>query len=826
MDKYEFNLKVSQMKKLASDGDYATAMKIADGIDWRRVPNLSLLTLVSEIYEKNGEYGEAREILLLAYDKAPMGRGILYRLTELSLTTGKVQEAEQCFREFQDLAPKDPRLLILRYQILKAKGASSAQLIEPLEQYNAAELDEKWMYELAEAYHKAGRHEDCVNLCDRITLLFGTGAYVDKAMMLKTEGENAPLSDYQRSLIDDRAQHLERLREVQEEYRRQDAAPETAVPADTGEGAAFAQSSVAAAVQKAPEAEETAPAAGAAGRSGAAENAENPGGVQIPEFVLKEPMEAIDDGAAPEIQSEIDAEIQAHLEKIEREREQILSEKRRNAAAQAAVRAMEHSEEAGAVSAEEEEAELSEEEAELPEDEAAFTAAPMEETPAVPAEAEAAASDRTGEETAAAPEQAGEETAAASEQAGEKTAAAPEQAGEEIPAASAESEAAAGSKEEDSAAEVPADDITRVLPRIKTGEKTERKKPAENAAEASAGSPAEKLEDNAAPAEDSLGKTRILPNLQSVRKEPEREAPQPEMQEPEEPERISERPGDSNGFIEGKTAEEGLAAAISRLRAVHAATGIGNSAAKIRAERLNVRGVAASAEKISGKDLIIEEAGDLSDQSIRELLDLIRQDAGVRTILLVDNPLQLSRLANRNAEFTAAFHAEKFTGGAGASAAGGVKAPAPVSAAAPARSSGAAPVRSSAAAAPRKDAGEARAAETGSAPLQKDAGTPGKPAPEQTYAEEELDIDTFAHYASDYARKIDCVITGKSMLALYERIEIMQDDGVKLTRKNAEALIEEVADRAEKPPLLKKLGGIFSPKYDKDGMLILKEEDF
>ena len=97
---------------------------------------------------------------------------------------------------------------------------------------------------------------------------------------------------------------------------------------------------------------------------------------------------------------------------------------------------------------------------------------------------------------------------------------------------------------------------------------------------------------------------------------------------------------------------------------------------------------------------------------------------------------------------------------------------------------------------------------------------------EYAYSEEELEIDAFAHYASDYAKKIDCVITGKSMLALYERIEIMQEDGVRLTRKNAEALIEEAADRAEKPPLLRRIGSVFSHKYDKDGMLILKEDDF
>ena len=128
MDKYEFNIKVEQIKKMVSRGDYETAMKIADTIDWRRVRNVNILSMVATIYEKNEEYQEAKDILLLAFERAPIGKRLLFKLAELAIKEGSFQEAEDYYREFCDLAPDDPRQYILRYLILGAKGAP-AELI-------------------------------------------------------------------------------------------------------------------------------------------------------------------------------------------------------------------------------------------------------------------------------------------------------------------------------------------------------------------------------------------------------------------------------------------------------------------------------------------------------------------------------------------------------------------------------------------------------------------------------------------------------------------------------------------------------------------------
>ena len=183
----------------------------------------------------------------------------------------------------------------------------------------------------------------------------------------------------------------------------------------------------------------------------------------------------------------------------------------------------------------------------------------------------------------------------------------------------------------------------------------------------------------------------------------------------------------------------------------------------------------------------------------------MKTDAGARTILLVDNPLQLKRLSQTYPELARAFGALIPKKNEESKKPESVlhEKPSPM------------------------EAEETKKAEEGKpVSLRSTDGERSYADAEYAYAKEELDLDAFAHYASDYAKKIDCVITGKSMLALYERIEIMQEDGVSLTRKNAEALIEEVADRAEKPGLMRRLSSVFSKKYDSDGMLILKEDDF
>lgn len=217
MDKYEFNIKVEQIKKLVNKGDFETAMKIADTIDWRRVRSTSLLTMISQIYEKNAEYQDAKDILLLAYERAPLGKVLLYKLTDLALRENNIQEAEAYYREFCELSGDDPRQYLLRFLILEAKDAPLEQQINSLERYCQEELDEKWLYHLAELYHQANQADDCVRICDKIMLMFGLGKYVDKAMELKLQ--YAPLTKYQMDLVENREKYEEKLRAVEEEYK-------------------------------------------------------------------------------------------------------------------------------------------------------------------------------------------------------------------------------------------------------------------------------------------------------------------------------------------------------------------------------------------------------------------------------------------------------------------------------------------------------------------------------------------------------------------------------------------------------------------------------
>ena len=216
MDKYEFNIKAEQMRKMAEQGDYKTAMQIADTIDWRRVRNANLLSYVADIYEHNSEYEEAKDILLLAFERAPVGKRFLYKLAEISVQAGDLQDAQEFYHEFCEMSPDDSRQFLLRYLILKAKGASAEQLIAPLEEYTSEEVDEEWLYTLAKLYSEAGCEDACVRTCDKIMLLFGLGQYVDKAMELKLQYRS--LSKEQMDLVENRSKYEEKLRKVSEEF--------------------------------------------------------------------------------------------------------------------------------------------------------------------------------------------------------------------------------------------------------------------------------------------------------------------------------------------------------------------------------------------------------------------------------------------------------------------------------------------------------------------------------------------------------------------------------------------------------------------------------
>ena len=1017
MDKHELNVKVEQMRKQAGLGDYQTAVKIADKIDWRRVSNVSLLTQVSEIYEKVGKYAEAKDILLLAVERTPMGRGLLFKLTQLALKVNSIDEAEECFEEFQRLAPQDTRQKLLRYLILKAKGAQPQQLMPPLEEYVSEELSDEWMYELAELYHRAGMREACLDLCDRITILFGTGEWVQKALRLKAEGEGEPLNEYQQSILQGEIYYqptAPRQNAVREpaplttpyaqqpmmatEYgtqipyqtaaepygmepapalAEQYAAPMTqpqptafAQPAEFTQPAAFAQPEVSydqAPLQYAAPSEERyrnvptfqTPAAASTG---------------IPSWT-----EAAKPQEAP-AQNDIDAEIDAHLRRLEEEKRngvrakaaatpvstETVQEPLRETAAELRESALPSAEE-DARSVEqryrEESARLSRdyvvssgersETSEFPGTEQLMVDRLRyeEESEAAKLRAEARAAETEEairqreaklDETKVLPklpaqerrEQLAREEAALRRIEQDKEAeqikksvieAEKKPEIEEMAKESPEAVSAAATEEKASQTK-PAETVATAEKQPREEAVTAEKQPAETAtAETAAAEKQSQTEAVAAekqPAETAAAEKQSQAEADAAEKQPA-ETAAAEKQSAEEGELVEESaearrevprqpkllrtPGSFNALIEGRTPEEGLQSAVERLKEAQAVTGFKRPAAKVKAERLNVYGVRNSAEKTAGRDLIIEEAGDLSDVSLSELIQLIAADGGMRTVLLIDNPLQLTRLRASHPEVETVFHTAdkredvkayfaaeaKFREAEARLREEAVKtaleakearrkeeeakraeeearraeeearrlaereaaenARKAAEAAAAAAEAKAAAEREEEA---RRKEEEARRAEellnrvaeeiivrepetVPAARAEAEAQRPAQRAVPRAEDRAKLDAerrrakenelltkDAFANYAAAYARNIDCVMTGKSMNALYERIELLQEDGVSLTRKNAEILIEEAADHAERPPLGRRLSGLFSKRYNKDGLLILKEEDF
>ena len=185
LDKEEFRIKLEEINNLVEKKDYKGAMEVVDSIDWRRVKNVRTLCVVGEIYAANKRYEDSREIFLLAYHKAPIGKNILYRLIEISLKMGDIEEAMEYFDEFKEIAPNDNTRYVLKYKIFRAKKASLNEQIAILEEYKEKEFTEKWTYELAKLYYKAGNKEKCLEICDELILWFNEGTYVMKALDLK-----------------------------------------------------------------------------------------------------------------------------------------------------------------------------------------------------------------------------------------------------------------------------------------------------------------------------------------------------------------------------------------------------------------------------------------------------------------------------------------------------------------------------------------------------------------------------------------------------------------------------------------------------------------
>ena len=741
MDKYEFNIKVEQIKKLVGKNDYETAMKIADTIDWRRVRNTNLLSMVAMVYEMNEEYQEAKEILLQAFERAPIGKRLLYKLAELAVKEGNIEEAEAYYKEFGDLASEDPRQQLLRYMILKAKGAPAQQLIHSLESYTSVELDEKWLYELAELYSLAGMAERCVETCDRIMLMFGLGKYVEKAMDLKVQ--YAPLTNYQMDLVENRDKYEARLRAVEQEYGSGKKVSVLSKPEED-----YYQEEV------------------------------EPG--EYSNMVYEESVE--EDYEASMQEAEVQESLAREMSKISYEEPVVQEEP-----AAEHTRVLEDIRRVGRN----------------------ISAIPRPRGNYLPEEEESYLGPVVEEE----------------EEPGEFG-----QGDYEIQsAATVENEEGDSFSQEDN---------------------LEYEEEAYEAYDDAGEDQYSNYYEESAPVYQ--GNEGSDYNFPPMEEQDDLEFEEFYGDEEEEEAQDPEPPVRNHLMIEAKTLETGLQMAVEALKQIHRENGVNNPVAKITGSKLSKRGVLASAEKLSGKDLVIEEAGDLTSEALLELDQLMEQDMSGMIVVLIDNPNQMESLHRDHPRLASKFEC------IGSGEDPSLKKPVPQS-----------PVnhKSALLTAEREERGRARYDEAvnyeESHPYREaskqDYEVDDNPEPNYSssyeynqeddyeeddfyeeseavpsvrarananYSDEEMDIDQFAQYACRYANEIDCNITGKSMLALYERIEIMEEDGIPLNKTNAESLIEEAADRAEKPTIGKRIKGLFSTKYDKDGLLILKEEHF
>lgn len=214
LDKYEYSLKLEEINRLVENDNYEDAARIADTVDWKRVRNVRTLCMVSEIYEANGRLEDSKAVLMRAYRRSQMGRMILYRLTEVAIKMKEFDEAIEYYSEFVDIAPNDNSRYVLKYKIYRGRGSKIQDQIAILEDYKEKEYTEKWAYELANLYYKAGEYEKCVEECDDLVLWFRQGKYVIRALELKRK--LAPLSAEQQMIYDHRNEHVPNKAELVE----------------------------------------------------------------------------------------------------------------------------------------------------------------------------------------------------------------------------------------------------------------------------------------------------------------------------------------------------------------------------------------------------------------------------------------------------------------------------------------------------------------------------------------------------------------------------------------------------------------------------------
>ena len=701
MDKYEFSIKAEQIKKLSSQGDYKTAMQIADTIDWNRVRNANLLSSIADIYEYNGEYEEAKDILLMAFERAPVGKRFLYKLSELSLRSGSIEEAIEFYKEFLDVSPEDPRKYLLRYKILKAKGAMASQLVGPLEQFTETELDEKWLYELAKLYGEAGREEDCIALCDKMILLFGMGKYVDKAQDLKLQ-----------------------YRPFEEDIRRAPRKESFTLP-------------------------EEEPAFEEKKSSGRGVYEDKPSVREVPE----EASEAL-------VPKEVS-------------REEIQREKEKQA-------------ESNALSRSEEKPEQEKE----------------SETEAFSKEETVGASDQTSDNMS--PEDSKEASKKYSEDSSEEKAEGKEAAQEETSAATDKKEESIPSYHMIIEADTLEEGFKIAVEEIKYFHQEY------NLAFKVAKTNADKLNEKGfAPFAEKLKERDLIIE----------EAGKLKYSVVDEIERYIQNPKDASSIILVDVYDHFDRMAEDRPRFIDYFDIVSNKEEPEEAEDNDLEDVDLEAsveepEKEEVEETVEEEyvphKPSIFDRPARPYTEVLEEEARKEEAKEKQEAPSAIREEADSRDFEDAEPEDEYYDDENEDYDEEIEEEAVEDAP---------PVREERREAPIREQEEDLSAIS-------DALEKHSPLGQKEKKNAGMSIDEFAEYAISYADSIDCAITEKGITALYERIQLMEEDGIILNKQSAEDLVEEAADQAEKPSLGKKLSSFLRPKYNKDDKLILREEHF
>ena len=901
MDKYEYTVKTDKIRKMAAKGEYKAVAKIADSLDWSKVNDTKLLQTVAKAYEKVGRYSDAKTILLNAYEQVPVGRRMVYKLTELSVKEGNFAEAEDFYREYLEIAPNDTGKYILRYEISAAKGEPITKLISLLEVYRRREFEEKWAYELAELYYKAGRQEDCVKLCDEIIVWFGDGEYVNKAKQLKAfYGIETPEKSRNTGRITEQwnAAALEQEHALQSsmaEIMKKDAATLSSSDFDEDGFAASLGKTKEVVLPIVPEAtrdlsdirkvldystggdqipldldviqeaaEEQHQAAMiehhrwdellGQGEVGKPEEKNQKTEEFVPEYSTR--TELPDDEASLKAAAEREKETVSETKPREKRSAASLDEtrewsmeemekargtrKEREADAGETRRIDLKKEEKAAdrtdaASARREEARR---EAAEKKQEETFHASMPEELPAAeskPAPAPASSGSQTLEDLLKEAESllsgvsSGEGVSLedalldAAEKTGENARDAIDAAREERPVTGRPQIVAADSvknqlneekMERRAAREAAAalkDNIVKASERANSREENARAmkearladlREKEDAAEKNVSEETDRREVRERPADQYREEEKA-----AREKEPEvREKAAEESAPSGEEQRQAAKPAASGkkaarcAFLEANDPEKKMDRALESLEKMHARLGTeGGKTARIRAERLNERGIAATMAKLSGRDLIIEDASLLEDSVVEDLAEELKEFPVGGVILLMDSGEKIQELLPRCRALKGNCSYIRDREAAAGKPASEKTAEKPA------------------------ETGDAAKEEKPAARIRKPGAVRREGASRRTPEKKEaMSMHDFAKCVEAYAKKLECELDDKAGLAIYARAEQLMEDGVELTEEVAREVTDEAVVQAEKPSFR----GVFSGKYNKDGFLILREQHF